>query len=124
MKIHTINEVLSKKNDLDGQRIYVEGVLTYETENVCLEHWPKSERGRQSLWLEQSKGPLRFNQIGMEKLAGKKVIALGEFQSKVPTVNDNFYCGFGHLGMWPAQLVVTEIQYYKKWHEANGTNKT
>lgn len=34
--------------------------------------------------------------------------------SKVPTTNDNFYCGFDYLEMWPVQLVVTEIQYYKE----------
>ena len=33
--------------------------------------------------------------------------------SKVPTTNDNFYCGFDYLEMWPVQLVVTEIQCYK-----------
>lgn len=124
MNIYSINELLEMKDTLHGQRIYVEGVLVFDTENVVLEHWPKSERGEKSIWLEQSKGPLRFNPSGMESLSGKKVIALGEFQSKIELDNDNFYLGFGHLGMWPAQLVVTEVQYYKRWHEANGSSET
>jgi len=124
MKIYSVNEILGEKTTLHGQRVYLEGVLTFETENISLLHWPKSERGSKSIWLEESKGPLRFNEIGMERLIGKKVIALGEFQSKITPEHDNFYHGFGHLGMWPAQLVITEIQYYKSWHEANGTTET
>ncbi|WP_157939624.1 hypothetical protein, partial [Enterovibrio norvegicus] len=83
--------------------------------------WPLSERGQRSIWLKESEGPLRFNHAGMERLAAKKVIALGEFQSELSPDNENFYHGFGHFGMWSVQLVVTEIQYYKKWHEANGS---
>lgn len=124
MKIYTINEILADKARFHGQRINIEGVLVFDTENVALLHWPKSERGTKSIWLEQSGGPLRFNDPVMEKLAGKKVVALGELQSKITEEHDNFYHGFGHLGMWPAQLVVTELQYYKRWHEANGSVQT
>jgi len=124
MKVYSVNEVLNDKSALHGQRIYIEEVLTFETENITLLHWPLSERGQSSIWLEESGGPLRFNRVGMEKLVEKKVIALGELQSKLPPEHENFYHGFGHFGMWSAQLVVTEIQYYKRWHEANGSTQT
>jgi len=124
MKIYSVNEILEEKTTLHGQRVYLEGILTFETENISLLHWPKSERKSKSIWLEEGRGALRFNATGMKRLAGKKVIVLGEFQSKITSEHDNFYFGFGHLGMWSAKLVATEIHYYKRWHEANGTSET
>ena len=124
MKIYSVNEALNAKGALHGQCVYIERVLTFETENISLLHWPKPERRPKSIWLEESSGPLRFNSAGMEKLVAKKVIALGEFQSQLLTGHEKFYHGFGYFGMWLAQLVVTEIQYYKRWHEANGSIQT
>lgn len=72
MRIYSVNEALSLKYALHGRRVYIEGVLIFETENVSLLHWPKSERGQQSIWLQESSGPMCFNDQGMEKLVEKK----------------------------------------------------
>ena len=124
MKLYTINEAFEKKESLQNQRIYIEGLLTFETEYISLSHWPKSEQSGNEIWIEETNGVFKFNFESMEKLSGKKVVCLGEFQAtKIPSTFDGDW-GFGHMGLWPAQIVATELVYYKTWHEANGTIET
>ena len=123
MKLHTVNELLENKEIFNGQRVYVEGLLTFETENISINHWPKSEQNRYGIWLSVGMGAFSLNQDALAKLSGKKVVCLGEFQADLTpsTVDGDF--GFGHFSMWPAQIVATELVYYKAWHEANGTKE-
>ncbi len=124
MKLYSVNEALEKKHQLHGQRIYVEGLLSYDTEDISIMHWPKSEQGGLGIWIEETNGAFKFNYSSLEKLAGKKVVCLGQFQSESTSETFDGEWGFGHMSLWPAQIVARELVYYKKWHEANGTLKT
>lgn len=124
MKLHTVNELLENKESFDGQQVYVEGLLTFGTENISINHWPKSEQNGYGIWLAVGTGAFGYNQDALSKLSGKKVVCLGKFQADLTpcTVDGEF--GFGHFSMWPAQIVAAELVYYKAWHEANGTKET
>jgi hypothetical protein len=124
MKLYTVNELLQYKESFNGKRVYVEGLLTFETENVSINHWPKTEQSGYGIWVQAGKGAFGYNKDSLKKLSGKKVVCLGEFQADLTpsTVDGDF--GFGHFSLWPAQIVATELVYYKSWHEANGTSQT
>lgn len=77
MKLYSVNEALGLLNSLNGQRIYLEGLFCFETENISLSHWPKSEDKGQSIWVQEGTGVFRFNPEALEKLSGKKVVCLG-----------------------------------------------
>ena len=124
MKLYSVNEALDNREKLNGKRIYVEGLLSYDVEDITLVHWPKSEHRNRGIWIEETNGVFKFDFKALEKLAGKKVVCLGEFQTtNVPGTVDGSW-GFGHMSLWNAQIVATELVYYKKWHEANGTLET
>lgn len=72
MKLHSVNEVLDSLSALNGQCIYLEGLLRFETENISLSHWPKSEDKGRTIWLQEGSGVFRFNPEALEKLSGKK----------------------------------------------------
>jgi hypothetical protein len=124
MKLYTVNELLQNKESFNGNRVYVEGLLTFETENISINQWPKSEQTGYGIWVQAEKGAFGYNIDSLNKLSGKKVVCLGEFQADLTprTVDGDF--GFGHFSLWPAQIVATELVYYKSWHEANGTSQT
>ena len=124
MKLYSVNEALENKEQLQGQRIYVEGLLSFDVEDISLVHWPKAEQSGRGIWVEEGNGVFKYNFEALDKLAGKKVVCLGEFQSS--NMSDTFDgdWGFGHMSLWQAQLIATELVYYKTWHEANGTLRT
>lgn len=124
MKLYSVNEALSQKKELHGKTIYVEGLLQFGVENISILHWPKSEQDGRGVWIEETNGVFKYDFDVLKRLAGKKVVCLGEFCSEVTEETVEFYWGFGHMGLWPAQVVATELVYYKKWHEANGTLRT
>ena len=124
MKLYSVNEVLENKESLHGQRIYIEGLLSYDVEDVSLLHWPKAEQSEIGIWIEESNGAFKYSFESLDNLAGKKVVCLGEFQSSSEADTFDGEWGFGHMSLWPAQLIATELVYYKKWQEANGIFKT
>lgn len=124
MKLYTVNEALSKRKELNGKRVFIEGLLSFGYENISLLHWPKSEQVDAGIWVEETNGVFKYNFKSLEKLSGKKVVCSGEFQSvNIETEFDGEW-GFGHMSLWPAQIVATDLVYYKNWYEANGTSKT
>ncbi|MGH1441620.1 MAG: hypothetical protein ACRBBR_16015 [Cellvibrionaceae bacterium] len=124
MKAYSVNEALENKVKLQGQRIYVEGLLSYDVEDISLVHWPKAEQSDRGIWIEESNGVFKYNFEALETLAGKKVVCLGEFQSSNTSDTLDGDWGFGHMNLWQAQLIATELVYYKIWHAANCTLKT
>ena len=120
MKLWSVNEILEDKEHLHGQRVYVEGLLSFDIEDISLHHWPKTEQSSKSIWVEEGAGVFRYNIEALTKLRGKKVVCLGEFQSLITEKNVEWEWGFGHMSLWPAQIVATELVYYKKWYKANG----
>ena len=124
MKLYSVNAALKNRNQLHGDRIYIEGLLSFEFENISISHWPKAEQEGSGVWIAESNGVFRFNTDALEKFAGKKVVCLGQFQSSFESDMFDGPWGFGHFGLWSAQIVATEIVYYKKWHIANGTSET
>jgi hypothetical protein len=124
MKLYSVNEALENRENLGGQRIYVEGLLSYDVEDISLVHWPKAEQYSRGIWIEEGNGVFKYNYEALEKLAGKKVVCLGELQSSNTSDTFDGDWGFGHMSLWQAQLVATELVYYKAWHKANGTLRT
>jgi hypothetical protein len=123
MKLYCVNETLENREKLHSQRIYIEGLLSYDVEEISLLHWPKSEQRYRGIWIDETNGVFKLNNSALEKLAGKKVVCLGEFQSANIEETFDGDWGFGHMSLWPARIVTTELVYYKTWHEANGTLK-
>ncbi len=120
MKPYTVNEVINLKTSLHGKRVYLEGLLRYGPEDISLLHWPKSEQKGLEVWIGIGAGAFCYNEEALVKLSGKRVVCLGEFQSTITEETVDFYWGFGHMGMWPAQIVATELVYYKRWYDAEG----
>jgi len=120
MKLYTVNGAIDRCNELNGNRIYIEGLLTYEIEDISLSHWPKSEQRNNEIWIETGSGAFQLNPKSLEKLSGKKVVCLGQFQSTWSDNVDGMIFGFGHMGLWQAQILATELVYYKEWYAAAG----
>jgi len=123
MKLYSVNEAYELKDTLHNQHIYIEGLLTYEDDNISLSHWPKKEQKQHSIWIEETQGAFRYNHAALKKLSNKRVVCLGNFQSKITEETVDWYWGFGHLGYWGMQIVATELLYYKKWLQANNSYK-
>ena len=68
MKLYSVNEVLENKEKLHGQRIYIEGLLSFDTEDISILQWPKSEQGDLGIWIEETNGAFKFNFSSLEKL--------------------------------------------------------
>lgn len=110
MNILSVNEVIDSLNHYVNQPIYVTGLLICEFEELTLNHLPKKdfrlEGYLSSLWIECANG-LKFNNTMMEALSYKQVLVEGKLY-----LSDGL-CGCGHMGLYPAELVVTDIERYK-----------
>jgi hypothetical protein len=124
MKLLSVNEALENKGSLNKQRIYVEVLLTFDTEHIFIDHWTKTEQQGYGIWVEAGQGAFGYNVDALMKLSGKKVVCLGEFQADTTSKSFEGEWGFGHGCLWPAQIIATELVYYKKWYEVNSGTKT
>ena len=115
MRLYSVNELLSKQESLHGEQVYIEGILNFEFEDTSLLHWPSSDRGKQSIWLQEGEGVFCFNNKKLESLHARKIVCLGKVDSMKPE------WGYGHMNLWSVQIIPQEIVYYKKWYEANET---
>ncbi|OUS25535.1 hypothetical protein A9Q99_20970 [Gammaproteobacteria bacterium 45_16_T64] len=107
MEIYSVNEAVDRIESLDGFNVYLEGALSFEFEDMAIYHSVSSERrGRgygSSIWLEVN-DLLRFDRAVMEKWTGKKVLVEGVLVQPDPDF------GAGHLGLWTATIVATDIE--------------
>jgi hypothetical protein len=109
MKIYSVNEAVDNIELLNGSSIYIEGILSFEFENVSIYHSKSSERKDRgylsSIWLEVAKN-LTFDSAVMEKWSTRKVLVEGTLVKPDP----NF--GGGHMGLWPAEFIATDIKIF------------
>lgn len=103
----SVNEALSRLDQLDGQPVVVSGALSFEFENVSLNHVPRSSRHENtyesSIWLSVGCGAIGFNEAVCERWHGKIVIVEGVLHVRDPKM------GAGHMGLWPATLLVQDM---------------
>lgn len=111
MEILSVNEAIDRVEALDGANIYLEGVLSYEFENVSIDHCVNSERRANgygsSIWLEVNH-VLKFDSRVMDKWSGKKVLVEGMLEKP------DAEFGAGHMGLWHATIIATDIELSKK----------
>ncbi|MCC5639756.1 hypothetical protein LC593_28800 [Nostoc sp. CHAB 5844] len=63
MQLITVNNAIDYLDTLNAKYLYLEGLLTFEFENMCVSHWPKAEhRENSSIWLDVGIGAFRFNE--------------------------------------------------------------
>ena len=112
MKYESVNTVIDRLNEFDGKYTYIVGILEFEFEMVCIDHWPKSEHKGghstdSSIWLTI---PLNFalEPDTLKKWSGKKVVAGGIIRSPAKNVG-----GCGHLAGWPCEIEATQLELYK-----------
>lgn len=107
MNIYSVNKAVDDIDLLDGKSIYLEGSLSFKFENVSINHHVHSEAKdreyQSSIWL-QADAILQFDRRVMEKWSGKKVLVEGTLVKPDPVF------GAGHMGLWPATIVVTDIE--------------
>lgn len=75
VKLYTVNEAMQAGEALNNQRIYIEGLFSFDTEYIAIEHWPKAEQDlfdNSTIWIEESRGVFGCNVQSLEKLSGKR----------------------------------------------------
>ena len=104
----SVNQALAQLEALSGEDVQVRGILSFDFEDVCISHFPKSERkedNQSSIWLQVGAGALGFDEDVCRRLHGKRVVAEGTLFAADPTM------GCGHMGGWPAQLLVRNLSH-------------
>ena len=114
----SINEALSRDSPTSESCISVEGILTFENENISISHWPKAERKdgyASSIWIEPDGVAFDFNQEALERWSGKRVVILGFLEFAEENTFDGCDNGFGHFSLWRAQIRARRIDLLKTW---------
>lgn len=110
----SVNDLVDRLDELQGKPIEVVGILTWETENCALWHFPKAERRgvsesdppveRSSVWLSFGTGSLQPNERALKRWHGKRVSATGVvYGPRGPG-------GCGHFGGWGCEIEPYSIQ--------------
>lgn len=111
----TVNEVIDRFPELDGQPVDVTGLLTFEFENTSLGHFPKAERReiteeieppyyQSSVWLAFGSGGIQPTENVLSKWAGKRVLVTGVLRGpRGPG-------GCGHFGGWGWEIEPYSIE--------------
>lgn len=115
MKLYTVNELLEQGNELSGNCIQVEGILSFEFENISISHWPKAERHDEcyasSIWIDEYYPLYSFNESQLERWSGKRIVILGVVEFSTPHPDS----GYGHFSLWPARIIARRIDLLKTW---------
>lgn len=111
----SINQAIDRLDELHGLDITIYGILSFEFEDCCIEHYPKAERRlavgnrdgftNSSIWLEVGTGSLGFNVPTLKKWHGKRVVIEGTLYGPGP-----MFDGCGHLSRWPAAILARTIE--------------
>ncbi|MES2708780.1 MAG: hypothetical protein V4726_19450 [Verrucomicrobiota bacterium] len=117
MNAISVNEALDLRALRNGDCFEVEGLLTYDFENISLNHCPKAERRSDaytsSIWID-TEGAFSFDESVMAKWNGKRVVVLGFFEIAEPSQVDGWTNGFGHFGLWQARIKARRIDLLKQ----------
>ena len=110
MEILTVNYAIDNLEILSNQPIYLKGILSFQFEDISINHYPKIEYrndGSSSIWIDVDYGILRFNEPVLSKWHGKRIIIEGILQPPDPC-----FGGVGHMSLWSASIVATEIDLF------------
>lgn len=111
----SVNQLIDRLSELDGQAVEVTGLLTFEFENVSIGHFPKSERReiteeveppyyQSSVWLSFGSGSIQANEKILSKWVGKRVLVTGVLRGpRGPG-------GCGHFGGWGCEIEPYSIE--------------
>jgi hypothetical protein len=111
----TVNALINRAHELDGQPVDVVGLLTFEFENCSLNHFPTAARReitdaddafyeRSSVWIAFGTGSIQPNQDVLTRWTGKRVRVVGIVRTpKGP-------CGCGHFGGWACEIEAFSIE--------------
>lgn len=111
----SVNEVIDRLPELDGQPVEVTGLLTFEFENTSLGHFPKAERRditeevdppyyRSSVWLAFGSGSIQPNKNVLSRWTGKRVLVTGVLRGP----SGPFGCG--HFSGWGCEIEPYSIE--------------
>lgn len=111
----SVNDVIDRVHELDGMRLKIVGLLTFEFENHFLGHFPKAERReiteavdppfyQSIIWIEFGTGSIQPNYGVLTRWIGKRVRIAGVVRTpKGP-------CGCGHFGGWGCEVEADTIE--------------
>lgn len=107
----TVHEALKQCRERGPLFVEIDGLLSFEFERICLSHWPKAEQAEE-IWIE-TEGVFAFDERVLSRWSGKRVIVFGELESAPPPPGFEGEWGFGHMGMFPAQIKARRIERWK-----------
>ena len=94
---------------LAGKDVRVCGLLSFEFENVSLNHVPLADRASgyaSSIWLTVGSGSLSFDEKVCKRLHGKVVVVEGTLLKPDPK-----FGGCGHMSLWPAEIISRTLEH-------------
>ncbi|WP_266172001.1 hypothetical protein [Dyella subtropica] len=103
----SVNEAIDRLAWKPGAVVAVSGILSFEFEDVSLNHFPISERREgygSSVWLSAGTGSIQLNEQVLKRWHGKRVVVTGTIHGS--------YAGFGgcgHMSLYAADLLVASI---------------
>lgn len=118
MKPLPVNEAINQAHHLSEACIAIEGILTFEAENVSICHWPKAERKEgyaSSIWIDPDGAVFSFDERTMVKWSAKRVVVLGVIESSKESGFEGGGSGYGHFGLWPVRIRARRIDLLKRW---------
>jgi len=111
----SVETLIARVSELDGQLVEVVGLLTFEFEDCSLNHFPRTERHeiteaidapycQSSIWIRFGTGSIQPNRQVLAKWSGKRIRVTGIAQTaKGPD-------GCGHLGGWACEIEAYSIE--------------
>ena len=110
-----VNELVDRIADLHGKPVAVVGLLTFEFENISVDHYPKAERRNDtydvgspcnpsSIWLAFGAGSMRPSERVLSSWNGKRVRVTGIAYGSRGAM------GCGHLGGWACEIEPYSIE--------------
>lgn len=111
----SVNELIDRLPELDGQPVEVTGLLTFEFENTSIGHFPKAQRReiteeieppyyQSSVWLTFGSGSIQPNDNVLSRWTGKRVLVTGVLRGPSGP------CGCGHFGGWGCEIEAYSIE--------------
>ncbi len=104
----SVNEAIENLASLSGRDVAITGLLTFEFENISLDHWPKAEQREgtsSSIWISTGTGALQFDEQVCRRLSGKRVVVEGTLHQPDPR-----FGGCGHMSSWPAEIQARTLE--------------
>ena len=114
----SVNQAIHQAHDLAGSCVAIEGTLTFETEDVSINHWPKAERSEgyaSSVWIDQDGVAFCLDEETLTNWSTMRVVVLGVIEASEKSQVDGPEIGFGHFGLWPVRIRARRIDLRKRW---------